>query len=125
MSLGPAATLAMREVTRSYLSRVESRGSSRSWFAERPLIGASGAGPLAPDERARAAVEPGLPIAPDGHGLFLGRARGLGGIPEAAPVLGISAPTARTHLQRIFAKTDTTRQADLVKLVASYMNPLA
>jgi DNA-binding CsgD family transcriptional regulator len=49
----------------------------------------------------------------------------IGGIPEAAPVLGISAPTARTHLQRIFAKTDTTRQADLVKLVASYMNPLA
>jgi hypothetical protein len=27
-------------------------------------------------------------------------------------------------LQRIFAKTDTGRQADLVKLVAGYMSPL-
>jgi DNA-binding CsgD family transcriptional regulator len=48
----------------------------------------------------------------------------VGGIPEAAPVLGVSEPTARTHLQRIFAKTETSRQADLVKLVAGYMSPL-
>jgi hypothetical protein len=27
-------------------------------------------------------------------------------------------------LQRIFAKTGTSRQADLVKLVAGYMSPL-
>jgi DNA-binding CsgD family transcriptional regulator len=49
----------------------------------------------------------------------------LGGLQEVAPVLGISATTAKTHLQRIFAKTDTGRQADLVKLVAGYMSPLA
>jgi DNA-binding CsgD family transcriptional regulator len=49
----------------------------------------------------------------------------LGGLQEVAPVLGISVSTAKTHLQRIFAKTDTGRQADLVKLVAGYMSPLA
>jgi DNA-binding CsgD family transcriptional regulator/PAS domain-containing protein len=48
----------------------------------------------------------------------------LGGVPEVAPVLGISGATVKTHLQRIFAKTDTSRQADLVKLVAGYMSPL-
>jgi DNA-binding CsgD family transcriptional regulator len=48
----------------------------------------------------------------------------LGGVPEVAPVLGISEATVKTHLQRIFAKTNTSRQADLVKLVAGYMSPL-
>ena len=49
----------------------------------------------------------------------------VGGVPEVAPVLGISETTVKTHLQRIFAKTGTSRQADLVKLVAGYMSPLA
>jgi DNA-binding CsgD family transcriptional regulator len=48
----------------------------------------------------------------------------LGGVPEVAPVLGLSEATVKTHLQRIFAKTDTSRQADLVKLVAGYISPL-
>jgi DNA-binding CsgD family transcriptional regulator/PAS domain-containing protein len=48
----------------------------------------------------------------------------LGGVPEVAPVLGLSEATVKTHLQRIFAKTDTGRQADLVKLVVGYMSPL-
>jgi DNA-binding CsgD family transcriptional regulator/PAS domain-containing protein len=48
----------------------------------------------------------------------------IGGVPEVAPVLGISETTVKTHLQRIFAKTETSRQADLVKLVAGYMSPL-
>jgi DNA-binding CsgD family transcriptional regulator len=48
----------------------------------------------------------------------------LGGLQEVAPVLGVSAATVKTHLQRIFAKTDTSRQADLVKLVAGYISPL-
>lgn len=48
----------------------------------------------------------------------------LGGVPEVAPVLGISEPTVKTHLQHIFEKTGTGRQADLVKLVAGYMSPL-
>ena len=46
----------------------------------------------------------------------------IGGIPEVAPVLGISETTVKTHLQRLFAKTATSRQADLVKLVAGYSN---
>jgi DNA-binding CsgD family transcriptional regulator len=48
----------------------------------------------------------------------------VGGVPEVAPVLGISETTVKTHLQRLFAKTATGRQADLVKLVAGYCNAL-
>jgi DNA-binding CsgD family transcriptional regulator len=48
----------------------------------------------------------------------------VGGVPEIAPVLGISETTVKTHLQHIFAKTGASRQADLVKLVAGYMSPL-
>jgi DNA-binding NarL/FixJ family response regulator len=48
----------------------------------------------------------------------------VGGVPEVAPVLGVSETTVRTHLQRVFEKTGTNRQADIVKLVASYTNPL-
>ena len=44
----------------------------------------------------------------------------IGGVPEVAPVLGISEQTVKSHLHRIYEKTDTRRQADLVKLVASY-----
>jgi DNA-binding CsgD family transcriptional regulator len=47
----------------------------------------------------------------------------IGGVPEVAPVLGISETTVKTHLQRIFSKTATRRQADLVKLVAGVMGP--
>jgi DNA-binding CsgD family transcriptional regulator len=36
----------------------------------------------------------------------------LGGIPEVAPVLGISEATVKTHLQRIFGKTGTSRQTE-------------
>jgi len=49
----------------------------------------------------------------------------LGGVPDIAPVLGVSEATVKTHLQRIFGKTNTRRQVDLVKLVAGYMSPLS
>jgi DNA-binding CsgD family transcriptional regulator/PAS domain-containing protein len=49
----------------------------------------------------------------------------IGGVPEVASVLGISQTTVKTHLQHIFEKTGLNRQADLVKLVASFMSPLA
>jgi DNA-binding CsgD family transcriptional regulator len=39
-------------------------------------------------------------------------------------VLGVSEPTVKTHLQHVFQKTGMGRQAELVKLVASYMSPL-
>jgi DNA-binding CsgD family transcriptional regulator len=45
-------------------------------------------------------------------------------VPDIAPVLGLSEPTVKTHLRRLFEKTGTKRQADLVKLVAGYSNPL-
>jgi DNA-binding CsgD family transcriptional regulator len=44
----------------------------------------------------------------------------IGGVPEAAPVLGISQTTVKTHLQRVMEKTGIERQADLVKLVAGF-----
>jgi DNA-binding CsgD family transcriptional regulator len=48
----------------------------------------------------------------------------IGGVPEVAPVLGISDQTVKSHLHRIYEKTATKRQADLVKLVASYSGRL-
>jgi DNA-binding CsgD family transcriptional regulator len=48
----------------------------------------------------------------------------IGGVPEVAEAMGISTSTVKTHLRRLFAKTGTDRQADLVKLVAGYANPL-
>jgi DNA-binding CsgD family transcriptional regulator len=48
----------------------------------------------------------------------------VGGVPEVAEVLGVSAETVKTHLGHLFEKTRTSRQADLVKLVAAFSNPL-
>ena len=42
---------------------------------------------------------------------------------EAADALGISEPTAKTHLQRLFQKTGTDRQADLMRLTMSALAP--
>jgi DNA-binding CsgD family transcriptional regulator len=44
----------------------------------------------------------------------------MDGVSEVADVLGIAEATVRTHLHRLFEKTDTSGQADLVKLVAGY-----
>ena len=41
----------------------------------------------------------------------------------AAEALGISEPTAKTHLQRLFQKTGTDRQADLRQLTMSALAP--
>jgi DNA-binding CsgD family transcriptional regulator len=46
------------------------------------------------------------------------------GVPDIADVLGISETTAKTHLRRLFEKTGTKRQADLVKLVAGFAAPV-
>ena len=48
----------------------------------------------------------------------------VGGVQETAEALGIAETTVKTHLRRVFAKTGTGRQADLVKLVAGFANPL-
>ncbi len=43
---------------------------------------------------------------------------------ETADRLGVSVNTVKTHLQKIFAKTNTARQADLVRLMARSTAPL-
>jgi DNA-binding CsgD family transcriptional regulator len=48
----------------------------------------------------------------------------VGGAPEVAEALGIAGSTVKTHLARLFEKTGVGRQADLVKLVAGFSNPL-
>ena len=48
----------------------------------------------------------------------------IGGGPDVANSLGIGEGTVKTHLRHIFAKTGTTRQADLVKLVAVHTSPI-
>lgn len=55
--------------------------------------------------------------------VLLALSQGLGGM-EAADMLGISETTVRTHLQRIFSKTDTSRQADLLRLLHSSTPPI-
>ena len=47
-------------------------------------------------------------------GLLAGRT-----LAETAVALGIAASTAKTHLDHIFAKTDVTRQADLMRLASA------
>ena len=48
--------------------------------------------------------------------VLLALAQGLSA-KEAADMLGIGEPTVRTHLQHMFAKTHTLRQADLLRLL--------
>ncbi len=48
----------------------------------------------------------------------------IGGVSAVAGALGISEATVKTHLQHLFAKTGTNRQADLVRLIAAYASPL-
>jgi DNA-binding CsgD family transcriptional regulator len=44
---------------------------------------------------------------------------------EIAARLAVSEPTVRTHLQRLYSKTGTARQGELIALVASLSLPLA
>jgi DNA-binding CsgD family transcriptional regulator len=47
----------------------------------------------------------------------------IGGAPEVAATLGIAPSTVRTHVGRLFEKTGTKRQAELVRLVAGFASP--
>lgn len=49
----------------------------------------------------------------------------VGGAGEVAEALGIAESTVRFHLKRLFEKTGTHRQSELVKLVAGFADPLA
>ena len=55
--------------------------------------------------------------------VLLALAQGLGG-KEAADMLGVSEPTVRTHLQHIFAKTGTSKQAQLLHLLHNSTPPI-
>ena len=48
----------------------------------------------------------------------------VGGTPEVAESLGLAPSTVASHLKRVYAKTGTNRQADLVKVVAKFASPL-
>jgi DNA-binding CsgD family transcriptional regulator len=48
----------------------------------------------------------------------------IGGVPDVAAALGVAETTVKTHLGRLFAKTGTRRQAELVKLVAGFAMPV-
>jgi DNA-binding CsgD family transcriptional regulator len=50
--------------------------------------------------------------------LFAGRT-----LAEAATTLGITRPTAKTHLEHIFLKTGVTRQAELMRLWTGLISP--
>jgi len=48
----------------------------------------------------------------------------VGGVPEAAEVLGVAVTTVKTHLGRLYGKIGARRrQADLVKVVARFSPP--
>jgi DNA-binding CsgD family transcriptional regulator/PAS domain-containing protein len=49
----------------------------------------------------------------------------VGGVPDVAEALGIAETTVKTHLGRLYEKVNASRQADLVKIVAGFSNPLA
>ncbi|MBW3671827.1 MAG: hypothetical protein KY432_09175 [Acidobacteria bacterium] len=45
-------------------------------------------------------------------------------IEEIAEELGVESSTARSHLKRVFTKTDTHRQSDLVRLLMQGLSRL-
>jgi len=49
----------------------------------------------------------------------------VGGIPAVAAALGVSEATVKTHLHKLFIKTGTNRQTELVKLIAAHASPLS
>lgn len=54
----------------------------------------------------------------------LGHIVEAGSVAEAAERLRVSETTVKTHLHRVFSKTGTARQADLVKLLTGFAGPL-
>jgi DNA-binding CsgD family transcriptional regulator/PAS domain-containing protein len=56
--------------------------------------------------------------------VLLAMSPGLG-IKEAADILGIGETTAKTHLQRIFSKTGTSKQAELMILLRNSVPPVS
>jgi DNA-binding CsgD family transcriptional regulator len=55
--------------------------------------------------------------------VLLALAQGLGA-KEVADMLGIGEPTVRTHLQRMFSKTGTSRQVEILQLLQTATPPI-
>ena len=55
--------------------------------------------------------------------VLMALSQGLGGM-QVAEMLGISEPTVRTHLQRLFSKTCTSGQAELLRLLHHSTPPI-
>jgi DNA-binding CsgD family transcriptional regulator/PAS domain-containing protein len=55
--------------------------------------------------------------------VLMALSQGLGGM-EVADMLGIGEPTLRTHLQRMFSKTRTAKQGDLMRLLHQSTPPV-
>jgi len=97
--------------------------------ARNPLASLPGAAALIIQNPADAATAPVEALA-ELYGLTGAESRVLehisrGQAPQdAADELGVSLTTVKTHLQKIFAKTDTTRQAELIQLVARATPPV-
>ncbi len=47
----------------------------------------------------------------------------VGGVTEVASMLGTAKSTVKTHLEHVFKKTGTSRQAELVRLIAGFDSP--
>ena len=96
-----------------------------------PLRGA-GPGAAAAVLAQHPATAPRAPLRAFGelHGLTAAELRCLAeialgrNVPEAAAALRIAPTTARTHLNRIFQKTGTASQAELMRLLAAFASPL-
>jgi DNA-binding CsgD family transcriptional regulator len=95
----------------------------------RDASGAFAAAAIFVQDSSRAPVYPGRAFAKL-YGLteaelrvLLTMAPGLG-VKEAAEILGIAEVTARTHLQRVFAKTGTSKQTELLNLLKNSTPPI-
>jgi DNA-binding CsgD family transcriptional regulator len=116
---GTTLTLAGREPGAHYLAHIlPLANSAHDAVAALFVHDAARAAPSTP-----ALIAEHYRLTPGEVRVLMGIAEG-GGVRETAEALGIAETTVKTHLQRIFAKTGTARQADLVKLVASFSSPV-
>jgi DNA-binding CsgD family transcriptional regulator len=98
--------------------------------ARRPAAASYGAVAAIFVQKARLDLQSPLEIVSRRYRLTAGEMRVLialmnvGKVADVSQILGISEGTVRNHLHRLFEKTGTVRQADLVKLIGGFASPL-
>jgi DNA-binding CsgD family transcriptional regulator len=123
---GAALPLATSRSEAVWLAHVSPLTGDRSRKSDRPAALAS-----VVVREAKVDLTPALATVARAYDLTPAESRALAaiingcGLRQAARTLGISETTAKSHLQRIFEKTGTNRQADLVKLAAGFTCPVA